>query len=421
MSSLRRPQSRSAPHPLDHTAIAKLLGKLEENPAWMVGVSLALLGSLFGGLGDNLVRRYHRVVAEKGGAASTVDKMTWVAGMFCTIILNTSCTIGSYSFAEANLVMPFGGGMHIIWGILFAQWMNGEKVTSYVVRCCSTIIAGVVTVVVAGSKDRPAYSPAELAAFYESRTFECYVVLTVVVMLLFASVFRLPIARRAARRATKVVGCAGSSVGSEGERVPLADGVNHAQSAPTYSSVEVEEEEAEETGTAFSRSTSSGGSSEGGGGRGSRGANFGSVVPLQVEQFCATVLCGLCGANTNLLAKIGVMYISIFLGGDLSPLEHLHSAFWPTLVGLCIMGPSQLYLLNRALSIGPACVVSPIVNATLGSWGTVACVLYFREWFSFTPTMWVLIPAGMCLTTVGTLMLVQSDEAILNASARRGK
>ena len=112
-------------------------------------------------------------------------------------------------------------------------------------------------------------------------------------------------------------------------------------------------------------------------------------------------------------------YISIFLGGDLSPLEHLHSAFWPTLVGLCIMGPSQLYLLNRALSIGPACVVSPIVNATLGSWGTVACVLYFREWFSFTPAMWVLIPAGMCLTTVGTLMLVQSDEAILNASRSR--
>ena len=333
MAELRRPEA-GPPARLDHTAIARLLGKLEENPAWMAGVSLALLGSLFGGLGDNLVRRYHRVVADKGGVASTVDKMTWAAGMFCTIILNTSCTIGSYSFAEANLVMPFGGGMHIIWGILFAQWMNDEKVTSYVVCCCSTIIAGVVTVVVAGSKDRPSYSPDELSAFYESRTFECYVVLTVVVMVLLASVFLLPIARRAVRRARQVVGGAGSSVGSEGERAPLArsnranargggDGrtgaddsgasgaLNRprpAQSAPAYSSVDVEEE-AEETGTAFSRSTSSGSSGGKGSSSDSVRVNLGSVVPLQVEQFCATVLCGLCGANTNLLAKIGVMYV----------------------------------------------------------------------------------------------------------------
>ena len=104
--------------------------------------------------------------------------------------------------------------------------------------------------------------------------------------------------------------------------------------------------------------------------------------------------------------------MTIFIGGNLKPLMEWDSAFWPTIIALSITGPAQLYLLNRALSIGSACVVSPIVNATLGSWGTVACVLYFREWFSFTPAMWILIPCGVGLTTIGTLMLVQSEEAI---------
>ena len=287
--------------PLSEHQVERLLSKLESNPAWMFGVGLALLGSLFGGLGDNLVRRYHRRRANNVAlgvtpASSGQDKLSWVGGMVCTIVLNTSCTIGSYSFAEANLVMPFGGGMHIIWGILFATWINGEKVTSYVVWCCATIIAGVVTVVISGSKDRPLYSSSELLSFYESKTFEAYVVLTVVVMLLLSTVFILPLARSCAQHAqVRGNNASGAAEAAERERAPLAGEAAkpRAQSAPSYRSTDVVAEEG--AAAAAGRSV------------GSSGRSF---VPLQVEQFCATVLCGLCGANTNLLAKIAVMCVS---------------------------------------------------------------------------------------------------------------
>jgi hypothetical protein len=156
--------------------------------------------------------------------------------------------------------------------------------------------AGVVTVVISGSKDRPLYSSSELLSFYESKTFEAYVVLTVVVMLLLSTVFILPLARSCAQHAqVRGNNASGAAEAAERERAPLAGEAAkpRAQSAPSYRSTDVVAEEG--AAAAAGRSV------------GSSGRSF---VPLQVEQFCATVLCGLCGANTNLLAKIAVMCVS---------------------------------------------------------------------------------------------------------------
>lgn len=83
---------------------------------WYIGAILATGGALSGSLGDNLVRKGHRIS----------ENWLVVVGNLCTVVLNTGFVLSAMAFADASLVIPFAG-LHIFFGVVFAKVINRER------------------------------------------------------------------------------------------------------------------------------------------------------------------------------------------------------------------------------------------------------------------------------------------------------
>ena len=100
-----------------------------------IGVGVSLAGTFASGLGDNLVRYSYSMYEKVGVSDSESEESSppvykrplWVSGWCLTIIVDTSCNGLALALAPMSVVMPLGA-MHILWGVVFAYLINGEKV-----------------------------------------------------------------------------------------------------------------------------------------------------------------------------------------------------------------------------------------------------------------------------------------------------
>ena len=172
-----------------------VLPNVQHGGWWVIGIVFALAGSIIGGFGDNVIRFAHkRAKLEKHGKATGCCDMgslktwaIWITGMLMITVLNNGCTLASYAFADANLVIPFGA-LHIVWAVLFASIVNGERLTGQFLFCALFICAGVLIVAVSGTKKLPQYDVKELREFFVSPPCIVYAaVMAIVIALLVAA------------------------------------------------------------------------------------------------------------------------------------------------------------------------------------------------------------------------------------------
>jgi len=98
-----------------------------------LGVGFSCLGTCCGGLGDNLVRRAYTLEANgskaKGVEVSEVRPLwgsgLWLLGWCLTLVVDTVCNIVALELAPLELIAPLGA-LHILWGAIFASFINGE-------------------------------------------------------------------------------------------------------------------------------------------------------------------------------------------------------------------------------------------------------------------------------------------------------
>ena len=121
---------------------------------WPIGVALILGASFIGGLGDNLIRYSHR---KNNTKTPNYFMFIWMVGMFCTIVLNTMCTVAAFAYADSSLILPFAG-THVIFAVVLAIVINNEKVTMKSWLVLSIILFGILTTVIAGNKETINYS-----------------------------------------------------------------------------------------------------------------------------------------------------------------------------------------------------------------------------------------------------------------------
>ena len=324
---------------------------------WIIGVAFALCGSLIGAFGDNIIRLAHRRATrdEKrkanteggedvmdtscnaicfccgtGGGAKTL--VIWLIGILMITIFNNGCTLASYSFADANLVLPFGA-LHIVWSVLFAHCINHERLTWAIGACAAAICVGVILVVVSGTKLLPNYTIVELKRFFLS--WPCMVYMGVTACL-FVTL--------AAGLCTRFCCKAWHRTGA-GQRVYVA---------------------------------------------------------------CVILMCGVSGANTNLFAKIAVECIKTFARAESEDKVSLmkEPILYVGFIGILTCAPLQLCMLNYALKLARANLVTPVTNATLVCLGTLACIVFFEEYTNFSLVTWILLPIGLLLSAGGTLTLM---------------
>lgn len=89
----------------------------------------------------------------------------FLCGWILTLVINTLCTFLAMAFAPASLITPFAG-VHLLWNVWLANWINNEPVSPRDYVASALIIAGVVVVVTAGAKESPDYPLNELEEYF---------------------------------------------------------------------------------------------------------------------------------------------------------------------------------------------------------------------------------------------------------------
>lgn len=142
---------------------------------WYFGIFTALLSSILGGLGDNLIRLSFTLEEELGPKERrpVVLRPIWLLGIFFSCILNSVLIIISLNFASAMVVTPFSG-LHIFWSIIFSKYILNEEIRSRHYKGTGLVISGLLFIILFGIKDVPVYSVGELSVLYTRPRFVLY-------------------------------------------------------------------------------------------------------------------------------------------------------------------------------------------------------------------------------------------------------
>ncbi|CAE7396564.1 Mtpn [Symbiodinium pilosum] len=101
---------------------------------WLLGVCLAVAGTLVGTIGKQMIRRAEMYKQDKQDRESTI---LFYVGLMLQVALNPLCDMAGYALAPATVIAPVTG-MDIVWNTVIAPCSLGEKLTSR--RLLSTCI-----------------------------------------------------------------------------------------------------------------------------------------------------------------------------------------------------------------------------------------------------------------------------------------
>ncbi|CUV06464.1 unnamed protein product [Cryptosporidium hominis] len=161
---------------------------------WYFGIFTALLSSILGGLGDNLIRLSFILEEELNHKERrpVILRPIWILGVLFSCILNAILIIVSLNFASAMIVTPFSG-LHIFWSIIFSKYILNEEIKSRHYKGTGLVISGLLFIILFGIKDVPVYSVHELGILYSQPKFVlyCFVNISFILICTYLSLFGL--------------------------------------------------------------------------------------------------------------------------------------------------------------------------------------------------------------------------------------
>lgn len=93
---------------------------------WLLGVGLAVAGTLVGTVGKQMIRRAEMYKQDKQDRESAI---LFYVGLMLQVALNPLCDMAGYALAPATVIAPVTG-MDIVWNTVIAPCSLGEKLTS---------------------------------------------------------------------------------------------------------------------------------------------------------------------------------------------------------------------------------------------------------------------------------------------------
>lgn len=101
-------------------------GRERDSWLWLLGVGLAVVGTLIGTVGKQLVR-YSALCQEDGQEQK--GKVLLLLGLVLQVVLNPACDLAGYALAPASVIAPVLG-MEVVWNTAMAQCFLKETLTS---------------------------------------------------------------------------------------------------------------------------------------------------------------------------------------------------------------------------------------------------------------------------------------------------
>ncbi|EEA05778.1 uncharacterized protein CMU_027880 [Cryptosporidium muris RN66] len=139
---------------------------------WIIGIIYAILASIFGALGDVLVRL--SFIKEKNFPEQERRPLylrpIWIIGIFSAVILNVILSFASLRYASANIITPFAG-LHIFWAFLFGQIFLKENINKFHIYGAICVIFGLILVLLFGIHDIQEFNIFQLIYMYSQPSF----------------------------------------------------------------------------------------------------------------------------------------------------------------------------------------------------------------------------------------------------------
>ncbi|CAJ1430471.1 unnamed protein product [Effrenium voratum] len=117
--------SRPAP-PESFAQVVNATGYVEQDKnLWLLGVLLAVFGTLVGTIGKQMIRRSEMYKQERQDRESTI---MFTVGLALQVALNPLCDLAGYALAPASVIAPVTG-MDIVWNTVIAPCSLNETLT----------------------------------------------------------------------------------------------------------------------------------------------------------------------------------------------------------------------------------------------------------------------------------------------------
>jgi len=133
--------------------------------SWGIGVLFALAACFCGALGENLIKfSFNEAKKEEREGMEPKPqhfRLSWVVGIVCMTVLNTSLNLASYAFADASLLLPLGG-FTICLNLPLSIYMNHEKSSRRSIGFNLVILGGVTVVLLSANHSVQVFTVNEL-------------------------------------------------------------------------------------------------------------------------------------------------------------------------------------------------------------------------------------------------------------------
>eukprot|EP01068_Selenidium_serpulae_P013807 Selendium_serpulae@DN6012_c0_g1_i1.p1 len=351
---------------------------------WLIGVTITIVGSFLGALGDILVRLSFTREDKKDEALRRplIKRPLWLSGMFCSVVLDGVMTIVALNFTSAAIVTPFAG-LHIFWNVVLAKHVLKENVIFQHLVGSGLILFGLTLILIFGIHESPEYGLEELLSLYSQTAFVVYAIFCsgALALCLYISCFAKDTAEAGDGRSSM------RTTNSHGGVIEMSNSTS-TDLGENNETIAVEVT------------------------RRSDGARFtirkkirNPKVSPGIRRFAISASSGLCAGNTNIMVQ-NVM--KVFSADGYQAL--LHWEFIIIIIALAALASSQLYFLNYALKLFEAIFVVPMINSVLIGTACIAGLSLDPRSTSKPRIELLLFGAGAIITIWGILVLSRADQ-----------
>jgi hypothetical protein len=346
---------------------------------WLLGMGASLLGSCGVASGGVLQKRAHVYDQRKPQCerarticGGVLVSWQWLLGFLLFAVLPVPFAMISLALAGQSLIMPLTGAS-VVMNQVFAPCVLGERLTRVDAGATGIVVVGIGVSSAFGVHSDGSYSLAQLVALWSR---PAHLITTGVVLVVSCACY-LCIAAREYR-------CRMASASGEAERV---------RSVGDY------------LPPLLSRGEPCGG-----------GTPTGDGLLQSMQPVFYAVLCGACGAFTNLFLKGLAELIKDLLAGSLGVFAA--PAFYVFVACTVFFAVSQVVWINKGLAEFEAVKFIPAYSAALSLVGSLVGVVYFEEYKQLTTAGAVLWPVGAVISAFGILILLLNNSHSATTSSK---
>eukprot|EP00475_Leptophrys_vorax_P043001 TRINITY_DN8143_c0_g1_i1.p1 TRINITY_DN8143_c0_g1~~TRINITY_DN8143_c0_g1_i1.p1 ORF type:complete len:394 (-),score=74.15 TRINITY_DN8143_c0_g1_i1:101-1282(-) len=367
----------------------------------MLGVGLVLLGSTIDNVGLTLQKLAHLANAKTGHETAYYKKGKWLMGISLFMFGNIINAVG-LSMCPQSLFAALGA-YSLVVNVLTSKFIVKEKLTPMVLLGTVIIIIGSVVAVIFGSHESTEYDLNLLMNNLKETAFICYLATLISAIFLLHFAIRQLHNTHNIRTPTLVeVSDTVAARGGRSEAISLDNSIGAGSSASELGASAVRKIKSPEEQFAFSFDEE---------------RVVGQVLISDRAKIALCIayptLSGMIGSMTLLSAKIASELVKSTIRGsnEFGKFETYIFLFF-----VCVLGPTQVHVLNLGLKYFDQLVIIPTFSVALEIFSIAISIVFFKEASRFDPVQAVVFPLAILVTCTGVYVTAEAQRRQRNVS-----